>query len=136
MNLRTPLCFALAFTYVASAWAAPKFGVKLGTVDFEDWQNGLVLKLPECKGSKNTPIQEMKFTVQERRVHVDRLKLVLYSGEELDIKIDKDVKTGTDPDWFKVVDEPKCISVLRIIEDEDAKVIPKPTRARLEIWGR
>ena len=136
MNLRTFCCIALALTAAASAWAAPKFGVKLGTVNFEDWQNGLVLKLPKCKGSKNTPVQEMKFIVTERKVHVDRLKLVLYSGEELDIKIDKDVKTDTEPEWFKIGDEPKCISVLRIIEDEDAKVIPEPTRARLDIWGR
>ena len=136
MNLRSLLCLALTTICVSSALAAPKFGVKLGTVDFEDWQNGLVLKLPDCKDSKNTPIQEMKFTVTERKVHVDRLKVVLHSGEQLDIKVDKDIKTGTDPDWFKVVDEPKCISMLRIIEDEDAKVIPKPTRARLDIWGR
>ena len=134
----TPRFFTLlSFLLVAPfSHAGPQFGTKLGEVNFEDWQNGLVLKLADCKDSSNTPIQEVKFTVQQRRIHVDRMKLVLHTGEQLDIKVDKDIRAGLDQDWLKIGEKPGCISLIRIVEDEDAKRIPEPQKVILEIWGR
>jgi len=136
MNTRLTTLFFLAFLGSIPALAAPKFGMKLGQVDFRDWKNGLVLKLADCKEGKNVPVQEMKLTVEERKVHVDRIKLVTHSGEQIDIKLDKDIKSGTDPEWFKIGEKPACISVLRIIEDDNTPLIPEPTRAVVDIWGR
>jgi hypothetical protein len=128
--------FALLIVCCTTAHAAPNLGQKLGEVDFREWKNGLVLKLPVCEKGKNIVVQEIKLLVDTRRVHVDRIKLLLHTGEQLDIVIDKDIKTDSKPSWVSIGENPGCISVLRIVEDDEATVPPPPTDVVMSVWGR
>ena len=126
----------LGFGLAQSALAAPTFGSKLGEVDFMDWKNGFVLKLPACADDKNVRVQELKLVVNDRKINIDRMKVVLHSGEQLDIAVNREVAVGKDQPWIKLREVPWCMSVLRLIQDEKATHIPEPRKVVMTIWGR
>ena len=95
-----------------------------------------MLKLPTCEEGKNQAVREIKLQAENHKVHVDRVKIVTHDGEQLDITVSKYVEVDKDQEWLSVAETPKCISVLRVIEDEKSKLVPKPTKTRLQIWGR
>ena len=118
------------------AWANPHFGVHLGTIDFLQWKDGRILKLPACDTKKNRTVREIKLLVEHHKVHVERVKIVTHEGLEFDISVSKNVEVDKEQDWLTVSETPQCISLLRVIENDKGKLAPEPTKAQLSIWGR
>ena len=116
--------------------AAPQFGLKLGEVDFRNWESGFVLKLSQCSESKNKPVQELKLIAKERRIQIDQMKVSTHGGAQLTLDIDTEIKAGIEQQWRALADTPQCISLVRFVLNKDATYPPAGQKVTLEIWGR